>query len=403
MTGQTVMPQPKVSSRPLRFAVVGCGMLARDQHIANIVRSPRMVLQSCIDVDEAALAECRARFGAVHTGRDYQAAIADPEVDAICLATTEKLRLPVIAAAAEAGKPVYVEKPLARTLDEVYRIQQVVHRSGIRFCVGHNRRSSPAMLEANRIFRSHMDNPQPCPWRFNREGPERPALAEDGVPAMSVRINDDWYSWKKWVFDKEQAPHGPMLFEMTHFTDVCNWFMAADPVEVTAVESGMLNHAVIIRYANGALATITMGSNGTFGYCKELYECMGNGGFVAIDHMVEVRTAGITGAPARLTFPLRNDRHPAIGTEGGLYGWLAKKQAACREAAAANDPALQFAAEPDKGHAHALERFVDEIRGDGPEVCGVDAAVLATQVAFAAIRSARERRPVALQEIAAAG
>jgi predicted dehydrogenase len=93
------------------------------------------------------------------------------------------------------------------------------------------------------------------------------------------------------------------------------------------------------------------------------------------------------------------DRHPHVGTEGGVSGWLAKKRAACAEAAEKNDPALQFTAEPDKGHAHALERFVDQILGQGPEVCGVDASVLATRVAFAAIRSAQERRLVLLSEI----
>ena len=61
---------------------------------------------------------------------------------------------------------------------------------------------------------------------------------------------------------------------------------------------------------------------------------------------------------------------------------------------------LQFTAEPDKGHAHALERFVDEILGVGPEVCGVRAAVLATEVAFAAVASAREKRSVLLAELA---
>jgi predicted dehydrogenase len=62
---------------------------------------------------------------------------------------------------------------------------------------------------------------------------------------------------------------------------------------------------------------------------------------------------------------------------------------------------LQFTAEPDKGHAHALERFVDQIRGIGPEVCGVDASVLATRVCFAAIKSAQEKRWVQLSEITA--
>jgi predicted dehydrogenase len=93
------------------------------------------------------------------------------------------------------------------------------------------------------------------------------------------------------------------------------------------------------------------------------------------------------------------DRHPQIGTEGGVSGWLAKKRAACAEATDKNDPSLQFTAEPDKGHAHALERFVDQILGQGPAVCGVDDSVMATRVAFAAIRSAHERRTVSLREI----
>jgi predicted dehydrogenase len=384
---------------PLRFAVIGCGSVARTQHIPNIVKSPRMTLHTCVDLDDAILAECHDVFGAQHVSKDFRNAVEDPEVDVVCLATTEKLRLPVIALAAKAGKPVYVEKPLATTLNEMREIEHVVHATNIPFCVGHNRRSSPAMLDAQRIFRQHMTNPKPNPWRWRQEGENLPTLPDDGVPSVFVRINDDWYSWKRWVFDKTHAPHGPMLFEMTHFTDICDWFLAEDPIEVTAVETGMLNLAVIIRYRSGAMATIVIGSNGTLGYCKELYEFMGNGAYLAVDHMLEVRTAGIEGAAAKTIYAMLQDRHPQIGTEGGVSGWLAKKRAACAEAAVKNDPLLQFTAEPDKGHAHALERFVDQILGKGPEVCGVDAAILATRVAFAAIRSAQEKRSVLLSEI----
>lgn len=357
-----------------------------------------MALHTCVDVDDRVLAECRDVFGARHLRKDFEGAIQDPEVDVICLAATEKLRLPVIALATRAKKPVYVEKPLAASLEEMREIQKAVHSSEIPFCVGHNRRASPAMLDAQRIFRLHMTHPVASPWRSRRES-NLPKLAEDGVPSISVRINDDWYSWKSWVFDKSQAPHGPMLFEMTHFTDICNWFLADDPIEVTAVETDMLNQAVIIRYRGGALATIVIGSNGSLGYCKELYECMGNGAYLAVDHMLEVRTAGIETVPAKMIYPMLQDRHPDIGTEGGVSGWLAKKRAACAEAALNHNPELQFTAEPDKGHAHALERFVDQILGKGPEVCGVDTAVAATQVSFAAIRSAKEKRSVLVDEI----
>ncbi len=389
----------RMKIKPVKFAVIGCGMLARSQHIPNIAASKKAVLHTCCDLSDAALTECRDKHGALHITKDYQAAIRDPDVDAICIATTEKIRLEPIAEAAAAGKPVYCEKPLARTLEEMRRIQKLVHESGIPFCVGHNRRSSPAMLEARRIFREHMSNPKPCPWRFNREGDERPHLPEDGVAGMNVRINDDWWSWKKWVFDKEQAPHGPMLFEMSHFTDICNWFLASDPVEVFAMEQGMLNHGIVVRYRGGELATLSMSANGTFGYPKERYEMFGNGGAVIVDHMLEVRTAGIEGAPARTIYPMLKDRHPTVGTEGGVSGWLAKKQAACEEAVKRGDPMLSFTAEADKGHAHALDRFVDEINGTGPMVCGVDDAVLATRVAFAAILSAREGRKVNLDEV----
>jgi predicted dehydrogenase len=375
-------------------------MLAQSQHIPNLARSQRTVLHTCCDLSDEALRVCRERYGVRHTTADYCEAILSPEVDAVCIVTTQDLRLPVIRVAAEAGKPVYCEKPVAPTLAELRQIAALVKSAGIPFCAGHNRRSSPAMQDAYRIFREHMTRPEPCLWRFDREGAAgRPPLPDDGTAAISVRVNDDWYSWKGWVFDEAHSKFGPMLFEMTHFTDLCNWFLAAEPEEVVALESGMLNHGVVVRYRSGELATIFMGANGTFGYPKELYEMFGNGGAVIVDHLLEVRTAGVAGAPPRIVYPMLGDRHPEVGTDGGLPGWLAKKQAACAEAIRHGDATLIFTAEPDKGHARALDRFVDEIQGCGPVVCGIDDAVMATRVAFAAIRAARERRTVRLEEV----
>ena len=54
---------------------------------------------------------------------------------------------------------------------------------------------------------------------------------------------------------------------------------------------------------------------------------------------------------------------------------------------------------PDKGHGRAIERFVEEIRGEGGPVCGIDDTILATRVAFAAIKSAKERRAVPMDEV----
>lgn len=390
----------KQTDPPVRFAVIGCGMLAQATHLPNLAASNKTALQLCCDVEPGILDMCRTKWNVPHVTDDFAEAVNHPEVDAICLATTPRIRKEVIALAAAAGKPVYTEKPLATDLREAYDIREIVRDSGIPLCVGHNRRSSPAMLDAHRIFRRHMTDPQPCPWRFDREGPDhRPKVDGDGAPQFTCRINDDWYSWKGRAFEANQFSHGRLLHEMTHFVDLANWFFEATPVEAVALEPNQLNHAAIITYDNGAVATISMSGNGTFDYPKELYELTGNAGFIAIDHMLEVRTAGISDAPRVQRYEIRHDFFPDVGVEGGLHGFLAKQRAAEQRAEAEGVDAFRYAPFSDKGHARQLDRFADEIRGRGPVVCGVDDAILATETCFAAVRAAKMKRAVTLADV----
>lgn len=303
--------------------------------------------------------------------------------------TTETFRVPIIEAAAEAGKPVYCEKPLADTFENALRIQEIVKQSGIPFWVGHNRCSATAVQEAREIFVSHMRSPQPCLWRYERPGSDTMDVGSDpGAPVVAIRINDDWKSWKAVHLQNDlNRKVGLLLSEGTHFTDLANWFMDAEPVRVVCSGQGVLNHAIIFHYANGGMATITMVSTGSFGYPKELLEAIGQGGVVVCDHMLEVRTAGISEAPMITRYPMLNDRRPQVGQEGGLHGWLQKKESACQDAAIAGDPMRQFTAEPDKGHRGMLAEFVREIRSERGPVCSVDDAVFATKVCLAAAKS----------------
>ena len=295
---------------------------------------------------------------------------------------------------------MYAEKPLTATWNEARRSLQIVEDAGIPFCVGHNRRCSPAMVRALEIFRNHMASPQDCPWRFNRPGWDSiDVKGQDGVPFVSIRINDDWRSWKFIHLTGQNSEFGLLLGEMTHFVDLARHFLDAEAVRVFAMHNGILNHAVSIEFANQAIVNISMFSNGTFGYPKELIEAAGNGGIVVCDHMLEIRTAGIDGAEPLEKFSFLSDRHPDIGREGGLSGWLAKKQAACREAEETGDPLRQFTAEPNKGHALLLEEFIREIRGERPPVSPIKDAVEVTRICLAALKSAAEKRVVTVKEI----
>jgi predicted dehydrogenase len=378
-------------------------MLARAQHIPNILACPDTRLHTCCDLDDRALTELRAQHPALNTTTDFRSAIADPAVDLIVVATTEHFRLPIYEAALAAGKPVLTEKPLAATLREARRTRDLVTAAGIPFCVGHNRRCSPAMAEARAIYRRHMTQPQPCPWRFRRPGWEQVrdvVGAEEGLPAIALRINDDWMSWKLVHLQGDNAEYGLLLSEMTHFADLACWFADAEPKRVGVLSSGALNHATAIEFAGGGLASIFMSGNGTFGYPKELLEAFGCGGAVIVEHMLEVRTAGIADAPARKIYPFLNDHHPEVGAQGGLAGWLEKKQAAREVSLRAANADWIAVAEPDKGHARMLGAFVEEIRGlRAAPVSPVADAVRAMEICAAAIRSFREARFVDLAEL----
>jgi predicted dehydrogenase len=166
------------------------------------------------------------------------------------------------------------------------------------------------------------------------------------------------------------------------------------------LRSGVLTHATVIQFEGGGIASIFMAGNGTFGYPKELLEAFGQGGAVIVEHMIEVRTAGIANAPERRICPFLNDRHPEVGKQGGLAGWLEKKDAARRESLRAGNADWISVAEPDKGHARMLGAFVEEIRGlRSVPVSPVGDAVRAVEVCTAAIRSFREKRFVDMAEI----
>jgi predicted dehydrogenase len=362
-----------------------------------------MRLHTCCDVSSGALQKLREQYSGIKITEDYRTAVGDPEVDLIVLATAEHFRVPVYEAAVEARKPVFAEKPLAGTLAEARAVRDKVIGARLPFCIGHNRRFSPAMAEAREIFRRHMNNPSPCPWRFRRDGFEavRDIVGrEEKVAAVSIRINDDWLSWKSVHMKGGNAEYGLLLSEMTHFADLACWFLDDVPQRVGVLSSGVLNHATVVQFRGGGVASIFMGGSGTFGYPKELLEAFGEGAAVVVDHMVEVRTAGIAGVPQCKTYPFLNDRHPEIGKQGGLHGWLEKRRAACDEGSSSGEGGWISSAEPDKGHARMLEAFVEEIRGQRSQpVSPIDAAVRAMEICTAAIRSFREKRFVDISEI----
>ena len=135
-----------------RIAVVGCGSLAQSLHLPNVQKDPRMELVCTCDISSDVAEDCRNRFGALRAETQWEKVVGADDVDVVILATRHDIRGEVIIPALRHGKAVYTERPLAPSRAEMSEIVSVSRETGIPVCVGHNRRSSLAVLEFKRLL-----------------------------------------------------------------------------------------------------------------------------------------------------------------------------------------------------------------------------------------------------------
>ena len=104
--------------RLLRIGVLGCGPIAQFAHFDACRKARNATLHAICDVAD----DLRERMAAVHRPhvayRDYDAMLADPEVEAVIVAIADQFHVPACLKAIEAGKHVLVEKPLGTDVEE---------------------------------------------------------------------------------------------------------------------------------------------------------------------------------------------------------------------------------------------------------------------------------------------
>lgn len=370
-----------------RVAVVGCGALAQGAHLPNCAANPRVELVATCDLRADVAEECRDRFGARRAETDWRKVVAADDVDLCILATHTDLRGAFILPALEAGKPVYTEKPLAPNRDEMFAIVRASRRTGVPVCVGHNRRSSPAILEFKRLLDKAAQSRGTPPSVDRSRG--RAPIPEEAGRQLLFRINDDVRSWKDWIFwDRE----GIIFAEMVHFIDLALWFNPGRPVRVFAEGSPRGNFTIVLRFDDGSLTTFQHSMVGHFDYPKELLEASLRNVTLAMDQHVEVRQCGLADEPLLRTFPY--DAKAAWAKETGMTGYLCSLEAERQAAAAENRPARWLSV--DKGHARHLDRFLDHLEGKGENPCSVESAVPVNSLALKVLEAIRLGLPLAV-------
>ena len=183
----------------IRAAVVGLGWWG--QRIwTSLQGSERIEVVRGMDVTFDHLAEFAERSGLALT-RSYEDVLGDPEVDAVILTTPHGLHEEQVLAAAEAGKRIFCEKPLALNGASARRMMEACAGRGILLGIGHERRYEPALVEVKR-------------------------MVDDGEIGTLRHLEVNWsYSLvagaatAAWRQDPAQAPAGLMTAVGVHITD----------------------------------------------------------------------------------------------------------------------------------------------------------------------------------------
>jgi predicted dehydrogenase len=143
----------------LRVAIIGAGWMGRAH--ATAFRTVPMVfgrepatpvLEVVADVNENAARALASEFGFARSTADWRDVLADPDVDVVDITTPNDLHPVIAIAAAEAGKHVYCEKPLANSAREARAMTEAVERAGVVSLVGFNYLKNPGQGFARAII-----------------------------------------------------------------------------------------------------------------------------------------------------------------------------------------------------------------------------------------------------------
>ena len=239
------LKSPPVQDRKVRFALAGCGRIASN-HIESVGRhAERAELVAVCDTDAAALAAAVQRTGA-RGYASYTQMVAHAAADCVVLATPSGLHPAQAIEAAQAGRHVMTEKPMATRWADGLAMVKACDEAGVRlFVVKQNRRNRTLQLLREAIGQG----------RFGR--------------IYMVAVNVFWSrpqsyydsaAWRgTWEFDG-----GAFMNQASHYVDLLDWLIG--PVESVMAYTGTLARNIevedtgvaALKWRNGAMGSINV-------------------------------------------------------------------------------------------------------------------------------------------------
>ena len=314
----------------LRIGFVGAGNYASSMLLPHLVTQPGVELAHVATRRSLSAVNAQRKFRFQHASTDPKTLFEDQSIDAVFIVTRHSAHADLTCRALEAGKAVFVEKPLALQSHELERILATVDETGNdRLMVGFNRRFAPLLVEMRARFGR---SPEPTNARY---------LVNAGRLA-----SDSWYR-------DSELEGSRFVGEGGHFVDTMSWWIGSDPVEVMTMAAGGPDEMqVSLRYGDGSLATVTYLTSAHRRFPKETFEASSGGRTAQLDNF---RRATVwSGARARVR------RH--LGS-------------------------------PDKGQSAEIKAFLDAVRTGAPMPISLDSLTATTRATLIAASAVASRTP----------
>ena len=246
---------PAKENRLLRVGVLGCGPIAQAAHFESCTKARNAELYAICDVAD----DLRDRMAATHAPRrsfaDYDAMLADPELEAVIIATSDAFHVPAALRALEAGKHVLCEKPLATDVDDAERLRAAVRSTGLTVQVGHMKRYD-AGLQAAKTFVDGPMGQMVALKAWYCDNTHRYAMTDAVQPLIVTSKN----ARKPAENPKADLDRYYMLAHGSHLVDTARYFAG----EIVAVDARQSNRAGIrcwfvdVEFANGVLGHLDL-------------------------------------------------------------------------------------------------------------------------------------------------
>ena len=227
----------------LNWIVVGIGDIATRRVIPAIQAEPRSRLYGLVTRDPAKAAPYNTK-----TWTTLDAALTDPDVQAVYVASPVFLHAPQTIQALRAGKHVLCEKPMAMNEAEARAMVQTAEENERTFGVAYYRRAYPKVQRAKQLLEAGIIG--------------KPVIAEFTCHGWRDEQEDEQENVRSWMVDPAQAGGGPLFDIASHRIDVANCFFG-QPVRVSAHLSNLVHHypvednaTVMIDYASGVRAVV---------------------------------------------------------------------------------------------------------------------------------------------------